>query len=350
MATIAASPDSYHVQVGGDDDDEDDTYSDPKIDVKTNLLVDALSEGTANPTVRSTITAKGSFSGGGEPSDTPPTAAAAAAAATVVAAKRGASPAAAAVADCAVARSVLDMGGTPLQSKGKEWREDRGFELSVIAGSPVNGGGRGGGDAGGLYLFRGGGGAGGRGGCGNDGAGNSSDDGAAGVDGPADGGDGGDCGGGLRYFAGERGEREKCLGGMNALTRLGGRETDKKKGRESMDVVESERVGHVQEERAGDGNGGLVASGESKAGGLCLTPATRANATNDLAWKANKMPGGGDVGPAAASAAERGSATAAAAAAAEAGGSTRRGNDGGTCGGEENNTVAAAAAGTYFVI
>lgn len=95
-----------------------------------------------------------SGSGGGDPSDTPKAAAAiraidasaavaATAAASAAAAAAGvnagrtstASRAASAVADCAVARSLLDMGGTPLQVQDDDAAEMN-FELSLAARSP----------------------------------------------------------------------------------------------------------------------------------------------------------------------------------------------------------------------
>ncbi|CAN0034366.1 unnamed protein product, partial [Ectocarpus sp. 12 AP-2014] len=65
------------------------------------------------------------------------TAAAAASAAAAAAASASSSPSASAVADCAVARSLLDMGGTPLQVQDEEGAEGK-FELSLAAGSPAS--------------------------------------------------------------------------------------------------------------------------------------------------------------------------------------------------------------------
>lgn len=282
-----SSPDTHHVQVGDDDDNEDDDGDSSdndtavQIDVKIKIPdIFETSRGGNNendPIPKKVPDHTSGSSGGGDPSDTPPSTAAAAATMVAKAAFRrddegdgaGPSPSAAStIADCAVARSLLEMGGTQLQAR--ESREDRRFELSVVTGSPGEV------SVGGI----------------KESAGNSSDDGAAGVDGPT-------ATGGFSGI-GEvdgivEGDEDNSILGMTASVSRARRDRDKKKtsrSRESgslvMDVVKNED-GH--EERAGDGNGGLVASGESEAGGQCLTPPTTTTVNGGATWKTNKLPG-----------------------------------------------------------
>lgn len=137
----SSSPD-HHVQVGGDDDDDDGG---------ARPLAEAL---RGSPLFSSSSSSSGAAGAGiaggnhraGGPTETPPADAVAAAAAAFAAQNNArvlggtstssaSSPAASAVADCAVARSLLDMGETPRQVHDEEGAESK-FELSVAAGSP----------------------------------------------------------------------------------------------------------------------------------------------------------------------------------------------------------------------
>ena len=137
----SSSPD-HHVQVGGDDDDDDGG---------ARPLAEAL---RGSPLFSSSSSSSGAAGAGiaggnhraGGPTETPPADAVAAAAAAFAAQNNArvlggtstssaSSPAASAVADCAVARSLLDMGETPRQVQDEEGAESK-FELSVAAGSP----------------------------------------------------------------------------------------------------------------------------------------------------------------------------------------------------------------------
>eukprot|EP00903_Cladosiphon_okamuranus_P006080 g5990.t4 len=137
----SSSPD-HHVQVGGDGDDDGGDNAPPLAEALRGSPHFSSSAGTAG------------YEGGGlrvGPTETPPADAVAAAAAAFAAqnnaralgggsgssASSASSPAASAVADCAVARSLLDMGGTPhqVQPQDEEGAESK-FELSVAAGSP----------------------------------------------------------------------------------------------------------------------------------------------------------------------------------------------------------------------
>lgn len=330
-ATAAGSPDSFDVQVGGDDDDNG--YSNGVVDVRKNLLADALSEGaTAVATLPATAalpaaataavataaasstTATGG-SGGGEPSDTPQSTIQPSATNAVAVKRGGISPAASAVADCAVSKSLLDMGGTPTQAKRMGSREDSGFELSVVASSPRDATGGGGGPWGG----------------GEDCAGRSGDDGNAGnlvvaFTGGAELDFAGVSSGGLRDVTSGRGQDEKSHELMAGATCRDLRDNrERRKSRDSIDIA-SCFASDEQEERAGDGNGGLVASGESKAGGQCLTPPAPVNTVNGGSWDGGKIAAPAGAG----------------------------GGAGGTCGGEESSKAAATGetggSGTFCVI
>lgn len=318
MATVAVSPDSFDVQVGGDDDDGG--YSNGVVDISKNLLADALSEGAtaaaalpaAAAAISTTVTGG---SGGGDPSDTPQFAVQPLATNAVAIKRGGISPAASAVADCAVSKSLLDMGGTPTQAKRMGSREDSGFELSVVASSPRDaiGGGCGawgGGEARGDRS------------SGDGGAGNSAVAFAGGAE--LDFGSVGS--GGLRDVTSGRDQDEKSHELMAGATCRDLRDSrERRKSRDSMDVGGC-FVDDGQEERAGDGNGGLVASGESKAGGQCLTPPAPVNTVNGGSWNCGKIAAPAGAG----------------------------GGGGGTCGGEESNKAAAVGeaggSGTFCVI